>query len=380
MGYLGRVALTTSTIFLIVMAVMLNSPALFYMSSALLATIGASRMQAWFSLQKLRFARKAPEAVKVGEETVIELTATSERRIRRPLVRILDLLPPDLHVADRRPTVPLAPAYGESYAARYSFRPLRRGRYRWSRVRVQSTDALGLVAMEREYEATPTELLVLPAPAAERDFPLPRSGMGDLGLDDGQRPGRGLSFRGVREYREGDPLNYIHWSSTARRGVLTVKEFDTGEGIGADVFIQTTRGTDLGPPGTSTLDSMCAHAAYLLEQVVKLDATMCLPALEGRYSGAGAERKQAVYRMLAELRAFGDRSLCQELLDSRSAMNPEASLYVFVSMPEADLVSTIRALPHRSKYVLTYTEDARAMAHELQRAGCMVVAMRTLHA
>lgn len=34
------------------------------------------------------------------------------------------------------------------------------------------------------------------------------------------------SFRSVREYKSGDSLRHVHWPSTARRGVMLVREFD----------------------------------------------------------------------------------------------------------------------------------------------------------
>ncbi|MFN8219478.1 MAG: hypothetical protein U0S12_05025 [Fimbriimonadales bacterium] len=56
-------ALSTAFIFLIVVAIMLNSGALFYMGTALLAT-GAARLQAWLSVRALRLHPVAPPALR----------------------------------------------------------------------------------------------------------------------------------------------------------------------------------------------------------------------------------------------------------------------------------------------------------------------------
>ena len=55
----------------------------------------------------------------------------------------------------------------------YRFRPLKRGRYRWSGLVVEGTDVLGLVTKSREYETAPTEMVVLPRalPCAVGPFP-----------------------------------------------------------------------------------------------------------------------------------------------------------------------------------------------------------------
>jgi uncharacterized protein (DUF58 family) len=93
MRSIASVALTTSAFFLLVVAVLLNSPALFYMSTAMIVTILACRIQAWLSVRGLRFERYVPDSVQVGNKVVVEITAWSERAIRRPLVTILDHLP-----------------------------------------------------------------------------------------------------------------------------------------------------------------------------------------------------------------------------------------------------------------------------------------------
>src|SRR5579862_9231113 len=125
----ARVALTWSAICLVIVALLLNSAALFYMSTAILATIGVSRYQAIRSVRDLHFDRHAPDAVKVGELVKVEITVWSDRRIRRPLVILEDQLPSRMVYGDRSPSLPIAPAFDVPYASQYTFRPLRRGVY-----------------------------------------------------------------------------------------------------------------------------------------------------------------------------------------------------------------------------------------------------------
>ena len=103
-------ALTISAAFMAVVAIMLDSPALFYMSTALIATMGAARLQAWLAVQGLRFERVAPESVRVGDLVTVEITVWSERKIRRPLVTVVDRLEEQLPVTDRTVSLPIAPA------------------------------------------------------------------------------------------------------------------------------------------------------------------------------------------------------------------------------------------------------------------------------
>ncbi|RPI30230.1 MAG: DUF58 domain-containing protein [Chloroflexota bacterium] len=88
-----------------------------------------------------------------------------------------------------------------------------------------SGDLFGLFPVSRSIPAHDT-LLVYPMMADIRAFPNP------AGLLPGGEALRRRTHQvtpnasGVREYAPGDPLNRIHWQSTARRNRLIVKEFE----------------------------------------------------------------------------------------------------------------------------------------------------------
>ncbi len=111
---------------------------------------------------------------------------------------------------------------------------IRRGEYHLGPTIISSGDPLGLFASQKEIPGEKT-LLVLPHLVDLSTFPFPP------GLLPGGRALRRRSLEvtphaaSVREYAHGDPLNRIHWSSTARRGQLMVKEFD--QDPQADVWI-----------------------------------------------------------------------------------------------------------------------------------------------
>ncbi len=76
--------------------------------------------------------------------------------------------------------------------------------------------------------------------------------------------GQSMEFYGVREYRSGDPLRYIHWRSTAKLNQLIVREFEMERGSLLSVFISNPRGSDVGPEGDSTLDNCARIGATLI--------------------------------------------------------------------------------------------------------------------
>jgi uncharacterized protein (DUF58 family) len=110
-----------------------------------------------------------------------------------------------------------------SYLART--RLLQRGVYPLGPTIISSGDLFGLFPVKIHLPATES-LLVYPLMVDVRGFPNP-PGM----LPGGEALRRRThqitpNAAGIREYTHGDPLNRIHWVSTARRGRLMVKEFE----------------------------------------------------------------------------------------------------------------------------------------------------------
>jgi uncharacterized protein (DUF58 family) len=110
-----------------------------------------------------------------------------------------------------------------SYMARV--RLVRRGVFPLGPTVVASGDLFGLFPVKRKFGENES-LLVYPMMVGVRGFPNPP------GLLPGGEALRRRTHQvtpnaaGVRDYYSGDPLNRIHWLSTARRGRLIVKEFE----------------------------------------------------------------------------------------------------------------------------------------------------------
>jgi len=348
------VAVSTSAFFLATVAVMLNSPGLFYMSTALIATLAASRVQAWLAVRGLQFERVAPEKAQVGELVTVEMVVWSERRIRRPLVSVTDNLPSRLAVAERTASLPVAPAFDVPIRTQYRFRPLRRGRFKWSSVTVHGTDALGLVTMTKTYDMSPTEMLVVPTPIPlELDLPS-ASGWGSAETEMGQARGAGIEPRGVREYVPGDSIRYIHWRSSARAGQLLVKEFETGSHAAVGFVIQRSVGTDHGIGGNTTLERMCSNTAYLTERMLRNGAQVLFPTLEEghRPSASPHERQQEVLATLAGIEPDGHESVAEELARAITKLPQGSMVYVLISTADPKLPGVVREAVGRGLRVL----------------------------
>ena len=381
-------ALGMAALFFAIVAVLINTPILFYMGTALIATIAASRLQAWLSVRGLRFQREAPDTVKVGDTVTISITVWSDRKIRRPLITVSDALPSRLVFANKTVSTPIAPAFDVPIRTQYQFTPLRRGVYTWKGIEAVGTDALGLVMMSKVYETEPVELTVFPRPIPiHLDMPL-ASGWGISEAESGQSRGAGLEPRGVREYSTGDSLRHVHWSSTARRGQLLVKEFEAGSHTAASIVVQRTVGSELGSGGDTTLEQMCGNAVYLAEHLMQQGAMVQFPTLEGKpYRSSGAERVNEIYELVTRIQATESSPVSLEIQNSMNLLPAGSVLIVMLSVPDNGLIGLARqlkglgiqmlALLYRDpaiadRSVLASNAALRSFMDELESAGVIV--------
>lgn len=269
----------------------------------------------------------------------------SDRKIKRPLVTVTDDLPKRLSGVDTLPSLPIAPAYDLPVRTMYQFRATKRGIFRWKNVRVTATDALGLTTKTVQYLTEPTEILVVPT-AIPISLELPSSaGWGINEAMSGMSAGAGIEPRGIREFAHGDSLRHVHWRSSARTGVLQVKEFQAGSQGAAAFIIQRTVGSELDGEVLSSLDLMCGHALYLSEQLLRQGIQISFPLLENAQRTRGeAERKQEIELMLGKLMPDGEDSLGADLTRACQGLGSGSTVYVFVAKHDESLFSALEAL------------------------------------
>lgn len=355
MRRIGLVVLTTSSMFLVLMAVLLDSAALFYMSTGMIATIGACRLQAYLAVRHLRFDRVMPPAASVGEPVTVEITVWSDRKLKRPLVVVQDALPTRLAPIDRSPSLPIAPSFDQPVRTRYRFRPMRRGKYEWRRLTAYATDALGIVTMSREYETEPARLVVYPTPLPTPFIPMPKQGSGVNELESGSTRGSGLESRGIREFAEGDPLKHVHWATSARRGELMVKEFETGSGLQAAFLLQGMGKDEVSERALDVFEAMCGHASYLAEQLLRRGAKVVFPGLEsGSAEGHPEARRREIDELLAEVESNRLGSLTRQFQAAVRELGEGASIYLMAAIDEPGLADALRAAARFERLALVY--------------------------
>lgn len=355
---LAGLTITASAVVLSVVAILLNSTTLFYMTTAMIATIGACRLQAYLSVRGLRLERVAPPSVQAGDLVTVSITVWSDRRIRRPLVTIKDNLPKRLYARDVSPSLPIAPAYDVPIRTQYQFRPPKRGKYQWSGLTVEGTDALGLVTMSRRYDTEMAYMTVLPMPVPV-SLELPNAaGWGISEAVSGQSRGAGMEPRGVREYASGDSLRHVHWRSSARAGQLLVKEFEAGSNAAAAIIIQRTSGSEVGVGAKTTLEAMCSHAVYLADAFLRQGARVEFPVLEepGRSVNMG-ERMAEIMDLVAGVQADSSDNLGADALVCLG-LPPGSTVFVLMAVADRSLLGAAPLLHAQGSQLVPLLYDA----------------------
>jgi uncharacterized protein (DUF58 family) len=130
------------------------------------------------------------------------------------------------------------PRRGRTYLSRT--RLLKRGVYPLGPTTLESGDPFGIFPVERVYEASES-LLVYPLLIDIHGFPSPAGILSGGEALRRRTPQVTPNAAGVREYEPGDPLNRIHWMSTARRNRLITKEFELDPQSDVWIFLDALR-------------------------------------------------------------------------------------------------------------------------------------------
>jgi uncharacterized protein (DUF58 family) len=228
---LKRLALGTSSIFLLIVGVLLDIPQMYLMA----VVISLLPVVYWIigrSLQTgLTCDRSLPETCSHGERVAVRLTVHNDGFLAKYYIRLSDRLPRwirfDGFEAEGCPLVLRLPG-GSSSTITYFIRPRRRGNHQIGPTRVVTSDLIG-VSTFSQIIGSISSCLVYP-----EVHPVNVSLLGEgasQGWQDQENAasrGSGSDFQGVREYRLGDDLRRLNWKTTARSGHLAVTEYALG--------------------------------------------------------------------------------------------------------------------------------------------------------
>jgi uncharacterized protein (DUF58 family) len=254
-----------------------------YAMYALLGLLIVSRFLAKTWSENI-YAQRRPslKEMEIGETLPITVTVGNRGGIPIPWVlsedyqpeQYLRCRPPRLAIEGKRQRISLL--WGRSEAKlKYEVTPRMRGFYQFGPLILEGGDLFGLYRRFR-VAAAPQFLLVYPKMLPLQGYDLAsRRPVGEIRLTHRlfEDPTR---IAGVRAYQRGDPMNRVHWRTTARLGELHCKVYEPSTIAGATILLDFHKASyhDRGEPYRSelavTAAMSLAHAVYQMGQQIGL--------------------------------------------------------------------------------------------------------------
>jgi uncharacterized protein (DUF58 family) len=208
-------------------------------------------------LRRISVSVDAPTDLTVGDEFALDVTITG--RVRHLQVRDPDggtWFRTDAPVRARLPDV-----------------ASHRGSFEGARLEVATAGPLGMCRALRRYRLSlPAPMLV--GPRATPMAWVPRALPSDAAEAGGwSASGGGDVVRSVRPYVPGDPAHLVHWPSTARHGVLQVRELEPPARTGEAVVLHLLAPSD-------EAEAAAARAAGLARAVLAAGGQLMLATVE----------------------------------------------------------------------------------------------------
>lgn len=183
------------------------------------------------SLRHLKFSRRVPSLLSCDDPFFVELTAKNGGRHATYAVVIEDKLI-QVEGYDPEPAQEVDVFFakiGNKDEAAISYKAVirKRGKYQLGPLSATTAFPLGLMRSTR-LDTLVTTIVVMPrlgqmTPAWRRMIQQEKSGFASSRRQHGLLEG---DFYGLREWRNGDPKQWIHWRSSAKQGELVVRQFE----------------------------------------------------------------------------------------------------------------------------------------------------------
>ena len=208
---------------LVVLGAILGEPALFVAGAVPVAYVGVGALTRPPAVESLTVERSFdPDLPAPGQRTEVTVTVHNEGDRTLPDVRVVDRLPGHVPVVDGSPRGCLSVRPGESASFGYTV-VASQGDYEFDPplVRLRPLAAVG-EATGRPPVAGDTTLRCR---RGVGDLPQVRGALRQVGTQPTDRPGAGLEFHSVREYRHGDDVSRVDWRRLAKTGDLSTVNF-----------------------------------------------------------------------------------------------------------------------------------------------------------
>ena len=206
-------------------------PAITLISVSALIVIAISFAWSRVSLTGLSFARRlSSDRAQVGDQLREELAVSNKSIFGKLFLELEDRSTLPGHLANR--VIKIGPRSARQWRVASVAR--QRGKHRLGPITLRSGDPFGLFRRQKHLSGS-LDLVVYPL-TVDLDPYVPGSVLQSGGGTIQRRsPTPTTTVGGIREYMEGDSINRVSWTATARAGRLMVKEFESDPT--ADVWI-----------------------------------------------------------------------------------------------------------------------------------------------
>jgi uncharacterized protein (DUF58 family) len=206
-------------------------PAITVISTALMVVIVLSFIWSRTSLTGLSFARRlSSDRAQVGDQLREDLAVRNQSIFGKLFLEIEDRSTLPGHLANR--VIKLGPRSARQW--RVSSVARERGRHRLGPVTLRSGDPFGLFRRQKKLKET-LDLTVYPLTYDLQPY-VPGSVLqSGGGVVQRRSTNPTTTVGGIRDYVQGDSINRVSWTATARAGRLMVKEFENDPT--ADVWV-----------------------------------------------------------------------------------------------------------------------------------------------
>ena len=244
------------------------------------------------------------------------------------------------------------PALGphETIRLKREITAVKRGHFHLEKIQLISGDPCGLFQVRKTFRL-PGEIMIFPLIRPLESLPLGSSGT--LSLTGDGRPlghaGPGNDFFGVRPYRPGDEIRYIHWRMSASKQKLMVREFEASV-MERVVLILDTDARLVGlDPVESNFEALVSLAASITEYFAAQYCGLTFFAYFNgnlmQINGDAAGIRFKVQELLTEIRPSENR--VEQLLTEVQENLPRGTTLYLLSMSD----------PPELKKMLTFLED-----------------------
>lgn len=204
---------------LYIIATNVQSGWLYLLTAFLLSLLIFSAFRPVFYLSKYEVKREVPPKGSVGEPLTVDLFIKKIKRTA-PLIEVRDNF---LNSCYQRLLYNVGPKIQK---ISYQITPQHRGIYNNGSVELSFSAPFGFFRHRKTKEHN-SEVIIYPKVIPIKNLYLSTSTFFSSNESKVKKKHRfGQEYYGVRDYRPKDPLRFVHWKSTAKKGQLMIKEYE----------------------------------------------------------------------------------------------------------------------------------------------------------